>query len=208
MLIDIKNLPITRTVKGVIHIGAHECEERQSYVDNFNITDNEIIWIDALKHKVIEIITMYPSIRIFNECISDTDGETIEFKITNNYQSSSILNLKEHLNKHPDIFEINRIQMKTKTIQTFYIDNKLNFDDYNFMNLDIQGVELLALKGAGNILNHIDYIYLEVNLIELYENCALLSDIDEYLSKFGFKMEKCFITEHGWGDAFYVKKNN
>jgi FkbM family methyltransferase len=205
MLIDISYLKFTKNVYGIIHIGAHECEERFTYLNRFNITDNEIIWIDALEDKVNAIKMSYSSIRIFNECISNTDNEDVIFKVTNNYQSSSILNLKDHLIEHPDIYEINKIEMKTKTLKTFYNENNFTHDQFNFMALDIQGAELLALEGAAEILDNVDYIYIEVNTKELYENGALLNDIDNYLNKYNFKKQTIYMTEHGWGDAFYVK---
>ena len=115
MLIDISELKFTKDVYGVIHIGAHDCEERIKYLTQFNnVTDNEIVWIDALKNKVDTIKTTIPTVRIFNECISKRDNEIITFHVTNNLQSSSILNLKEHLIEHPDIYEIAKIEMKTR----------------------------------------------------------------------------------------------
>ena len=39
MLIDFRSLDIKKPVKGVIHVGAHDCEEREPYLSNFNITD-------------------------------------------------------------------------------------------------------------------------------------------------------------------------
>ena len=206
MLIDISQLKFSKDVYGIIHIGAHECEERFKYLLNFhNITDNEIIWIDALSEKVNTIKKENPTIKIFNECISNTDNETVIFNVTNNLQSSSFLNLKEHLIEHPDIYEIEKIEMKTKTLKTFYNENKFTYNQFNFMALDIQGAELLALKGSGEILDFIDYVYIEVNTKELYENCALLDEVDNYLNKFNFKRQTIYMTEHGWGDAFYVK---
>ena len=206
MLIDFSQLKFINNVKGVIHIGAHECEERSKYLQHFNnVTDNEIIWIDALSEKVELMKTHDKNIRIFNECISDKDNELVTFKITNNYQSSSFLNLKVHLIEHPDIYEIEQREMFTKTLKTFYKNNNLNYDDYNFMNLDIQGAELLALKGADDILTHIDYIYIEVNTIELYENGALLNEIDSYLNKYNFTRNLTYMTVHGCGDAFYIR---
>lgn len=206
MLIDIFQLKFIKVVNGIIHIGAHDCEERIKYLSRFSeVTDDDIIWIDALKHKVDEIQAKNSSIRIYNECIGDNDDESVIFKVTNNFQSSSFLSLKEHLIEHPDIHEIAQIEMKTKTLKTFYDENNLKYDKYNFMVLDIQGAELLALKGAAEILNTVDYIYIEVNTKELYESCALLPEIDEYLSTFGFTRDNILMTEHGWGDAFYTK---
>lgn len=206
MLININDLKFHKDVYGIIHIGAHECEERFNYLLNFhNLTDNDIVWIDALSDKVEEIKRKYPSINIFNECISNADNQIIKFNITNNLQSSSLLNLKEHLLEHPNIYVIKEIEMKTKTLKTFYNENNFQYNKFNFMNLDIQGAELLALKGAEEILNFVDFIYIEVNTKELYENCALIDDIDKYLFQFNFQKQSVYMTEHGWGDAFYVK---
>jgi hypothetical protein len=74
------------------------------------------------------------------------------------------------------------------------------------LNLDIQGVELRALKSLGNYLENIDYIYTEVNSDYVYEKCDLIGDIDQYLSTFGFKrVETSWFGDCKWGDAFYVK---
>jgi FkbM family methyltransferase len=206
MLIDISQLKFFKEVIGIIHIGAHECEERLNYLIKFNsITDDDIVWIDAIKTKVEQMKNENKNIQIYNECISNIDDETVSFKITNNYQSSSILDLKEHLIEHPDIYQIDKIDMKTKTLKTFYHENGFKYDKFNFMNLDIQGAELLALKGAGDILNNVDFIYIEVNTKELYKDCPLINDIDEYLTKFYFKRFNTYLTPHGWGDAFYCK---
>jgi FkbM family methyltransferase len=207
MLIDISQLKFTKDVYGIIHIGAHDCEERYKYLFKFNnITDNDIIWIDALKNKVDAIKSQHPEIRIFNECISNTDNETVIFNVTNNLQSSSFLKLKEHLIEHPDIYEIEKIEMKTKTLTTFYNENNFEYSQYNFMALDIQGAELLALKGAEKYLHKVDVIYLEVNIKELYKGCAMMSDIDLYLANFGFIRVIIEMTQHSWGDAVYIKK--
>jgi FkbM family methyltransferase len=206
MLIELEDLNIKKKVKGIIHIGAHECEERNKYLNFFNLNDNNIIWIEALPDKVNQIKNINPNILIFNECIYDKDNENIIFHITNNYQSSSILKLKNHLIEHPHVYEINQIPLKTKTLKTFYKENNLIPNNYNFLNLDIQGTELNALKSAENLLEYFDYIYTEVNISELYENCSLLNDIDEYLQKFNFKRVNISMTKHNWGDAFYVKE--
>jgi len=207
MLIQLSDLPITKPVRGIIHIGAHECEERYAYIHKYNLNDNQIIWIDALPDKVQMMKNQNNALRIYQECISNIDGEDISFMITNNGMSSSMLNFKTHTVEHPHVVEVGRIMLKTKTLQTFYKDQSLNSKDFNFMNLDIQGTELLALKGAGDILNDIDYIYIEVNEKELYENGALLPDIDEYLNKYNFVRVLTAMTQHGWGDAFYLKKS-
>lgn len=204
-IIDPKSFNLHCPIRGIIHIGAHECEELNDYNNFFKIPNEKIIWIDALEKKVNIIKKSIPNVRVFKECVSDSDNEEVSFMITSNYQSSSILNFKEHLKEHPTIFETGRITLKTKTLNTFYEENKLNPIDYNFMNIDIQGAELKAFKGATKILPFIDYIYTEVNIKEMYEGCGLMNEIDDFLEKYRFKRVQTSLTPNGWGDALYVK---
>jgi hypothetical protein len=46
-----------------------------------------------------------------------------------------------------------------------------------------------------------------VNKAELYRDCCLISEIDEYLSKYGFKRVITRWTPHNWGDALYENQN-
>ena len=54
--------------------------------------------------------------------------------------------------------------------------------EYNFLNFDIQGAELKALKGMEEYLNKVDYLYTEVNSNYVYVGCALITELDEYLN--------------------------
>ncbi len=76
----------------------------------------------------------------------------------------------------------------------------------NFWNFDIQGAELMALKGAAESLQHVDALYLEVNEKELYVGCGLIDEIDAFLQVRQFKRVITEMTVHGWGDALYVKE--
>jgi len=189
-------------IKGIIHIGAHDCEEQQIY-DSIGITNDKVIWIEAMSDKVEYLKNKY---NIHQLVASDQDDEEISFKITNNGQSSSILDLETHKTHHPSVYVTRTIPMKTSRMDTFIQHKEINMNNYNYLNLDIQGAELKALKGFGSLLNHIDYIYTEVNNEYLYKDCALMSELDDYLLMFGFQRVVTMMTEYQWGDAFYVKR--
>lgn len=101
--------------------------------------------------------------------------------------------------------------MTTENITTTRLDtlieaNNIPIENLNFLNLDIQGVELRALKSMEKYLQHIQYIYTEVNTEYVYKDCNLVGEIDTYLQPHGFKRvctKMC--GNFGWGDAFYVK---
>ena len=49
----------------------------------------------------------------------------------------------------------------------------------------MRSAELKALKGMEEYLNKVDYLYTEVNSNYVYVDCALITELDEYLKKFG-----------------------
>jgi len=206
MLIPITTLHTPKKVTGILHIGAHECEERKDYLNRYDITDDDIVWVDALQSKVDLIKRTQPTVKIYNACLTDKDGDIVDFMVTNNGQSSSVLNFGTHSVEHPHVVEVGRIKMSTVRLDTFMKNNGLSMTKYNFMNIDVQGAELLVLKGGPEVLESVDYIYLEINEKELYKGCALLPELNLFLESTGFKLQAKSMTSHGWGDAFYVRE--
>ena len=113
------------------------------------------------------------------------------------------MELQEHKIEHPDIVEVARLKLETTTLNTLLVGLNSKF---NFVNLDIQGAELLALKGLSNHMAHVNYIYSEVNTKELYKGCALLPELDAFLATHGFIRTDIDMTRHGWGDALYIRR--
>lgn len=192
-------------ISGIFHIGAHECEELKDYI-RFNINPLQIYWVEAQQNKVDQMKSKnIPN--IYQAIIDEVDGKEISFNISNNGQSSSILELGTHLIHHPHVHYTEQIKGKTKRLDTLIEENNIPIQHLNFMNLDIQGVELRALKSMEKYLHHINYIYTEVNTEYVYKNCNLVGEIDEYLSQFGFTRVATKMCEnYGWGDAFYIKQ--
>ena len=161
------------------------------------------MWIEALPGKVEFSKNKYPNVLIENAVVSDII-ETVRFNVSNNGQSSSMLDFGLHSTFHPQVHYVTCFETETKLLK----DVICNYDiSYNFLNLDIQGAELKALKGMEEYLNSVDYIYSEVNSDYDYKNCALVKEIDEYLLKFGLhRVETKWCGDFKWGDAFYIRK--
>jgi len=192
-------------INGCFHIGAHDCEEL-SFYNKMGLKNKDIVWIDAIPVKVIQAINRgIPN--VYNAVITDKDDEDIIFNISNNVQSSSVLEFGTHSQEHPLVVYVYKIQLKSITIDTFFERNNIDASKYNFWNFDIQGAELLALKGAIKSIKYAKAMYLEVNEKELYKNCALIGEIDAFLSQYNFKRVLTNITEYGWGDALYILDN-
>ena len=201
---EIKNILLSKNINiiGCFHVGAHECEELSYYI-SLGLTTEDIIWIDALPRKVREVQNRgIPN--VYTAVITDKDDEEIIFNVANNDQSSSVLKFGSHSQEHPTVKFISKIRFKSITIDSFFERNNIDASKYNFLNFDIQGAELMALKGAIQSIKYAKAIYLEVNETELYKNCPLITEIDTFLSQYNFKRVLTNITPHGWGDALYI----
>lgn len=210
MLIDIEEikkilLSNKISVNGSFHLGAHDCEELYFY-NQIGLKPEDVVWIDAIPSKVTEAINKgIPN--VYNAVIIDKNDVEIIFNISNNFQSSSVLEFGTHSQEHPTIVYIDKIKQTSITIDTFFERNNIDASKYNFWNFDIQGAELMALKGATQSIKYAKAIYLEVNEKELYKDCGLINEIDNFLSQYNFKRVLTKMTIHGWGDALYILDN-
>ena len=216
MLIDIKNILNKFHIKplGVIHLGAHKGEELKLYkklnIKNILLYEANKKLINYLKFKSTIFNFIFDmNIKIINKVIYDKKS-ICKLNITSNSQSSSILDLGIHKELYPNIVKEEEVLVEGNTLDDEF-SNFYNINNYNFLNIDIQGAELLALLGAQTILNKLDIIYTEIHYDYVYKNCALVSDIDNLLKKYNFvryytsdvKNKKNISV---WGDAIYLKK--
>jgi len=187
-------------IRGIVHIGAHMCEERQLY-EQWNIYN--VVWIDANPDMTEQNIQNGIQ-NCYTAALDETEHDA-EFNITNFTVSSSLLDLGTHSTYYPDIIVSKKIKTRTQTLPQFFETTGLDPKEYNFWNLDIQGVELNVLFGAQSILENVDIIYTEVNTEEVYKGCGLLSDMDMYLSANGFTRVATEMSGANWGDALYIR---
>ena len=203
-LIDLIN-KYNLTIKGIIHIGAHYGQEYSSYVEN-NIKN--LIFFEPLKNNyqaLLNNIQLSDTVKAYNIALGNTVGQIEMFVETANQgMSSSILEPVIHLKQYPSITFNNK-----EMVNIDRLDNiTFNKEDFNMINIDVQGYELEVFRGATDTLNHIDLIYGEVNREELYKNCTQVDELDAFLGTFGFKRSITVWNGVTFGDAVYLKNDN
>ena len=187
-------------IKGIIHIGGHYGEELQDYIDNgiqnvmvFEpLSDN----FNVLSEKASDLNA---NIEGYQIALGSKKGKATMYVSDNEAQSSSILKPAIHLTHHPHV--------KFPTTEEVEVDLLDEYDckDYNFINMDVQGYELEVLKGATETLKQIKYVYCEVNRAEVYEDNALVEEIDDFLGEYGMVRKQTDWAGDIWGDALYIK---
>lgn len=204
MLLTVKLMSKVLRIRpsGVVHVGAHHAEEYQDY----KLHDwGRTIWIDALEENLEKAKSLSKSeTDLWVQALvwSENDVE-LNFNIASNSQSSSILEFSKHSDYYPEIKVQNVLKMKSTRLDKIL---KNNFG-YNFLNLDIQGAELAALIGLGEIIHRFDFIYTEINKESLYKDMPLVDEMDEFLKSKNFTRVLTQWTQAGWGDALYLRED-
>jgi FkbM family methyltransferase len=184
----------------IVHVGAHNAEELEAYAQ---AGWGPVIWIEAQPQKASDLLKRIPAgHRIIEAAVWDTEGENLDLNIMTNTESTSLLNLGTHSKEHPTVEFSHTIPVRTKTLKNLLANTQAP----EMLALDIQGVELRALKGYGDEISKVKWIYCEVNRAELYQGCALISDLDDYLGRYGFIRTATRWTIHNWGDALFENK--
>ena len=101
------------------------------------------------------------------------------------------------------------IDVDVVTLDAFCESHQVRAVD--LLKMDIQGAELLALRGGAGLLQRraVRLVYLEVSFQSLYRGQAFFTDIHSYLTSSGyvlFGLYNLMYSEHGlgWCDAIFV----
>lgn len=193
--------------QGILHVGANVGEELQAY-EKAGIP--YVVWVEANKEiydKLVSNINGKCGHIALNYCIGDQDGQDVTFHVSSNAgQSSSFLDLGTHAKSHPDVTYIKDIPMKTARLDTILKDHDWGLFPMDFLNMDLQGCEGLALLGLGELLHKFKWVYLEVNRGQVYKGNMEVDDIERYLRKFGFYPVVENWTKWQWGDKLWKKR--
>lgn len=206
MLLNISELfaKYQMKVKGVVEIGAHWGQEYDAYsllgVSHFVFVEPCTAAFEVLKNKFVS----NPNVRLYNLACGDVAGSFPMYTgPTNQGMSNSLLKPKVHLTQHPDV-----LFTDTELVDVELLD-RLEFDRaaYNLLNMDCQGFEDRVLRGGAETLKSIDFVYTEINRLEMYENNAMVEQLDEMLPEFS-RVETGWASDyHGWGDSLYIRKS-
>ncbi len=94
------------------------------------------------------------------------------------------------------------IEVDTLRLQQFCAEQAINHID--FIHMDVQGAELDVLKGAGDLIDNISMIWMEVHSVPLYADQPLKDEVEGFMAAHHFSMIKDTVDDIA-GDQLYVK---
>jgi FkbM family methyltransferase len=192
-------------ITGVIHVGGHVGQElpvyKKSNVENILVFEPQKAPFEILSNVANQL--SFDNIKLVNKALGNS-SQKIKMICNDGGLCSSILNPKIVLDQYPDIIFDRTEEVDMITLDS-YFGNVIQ-NQYNFINMDTQGYELEVLKGSKDSLKNIDAVYTEVNNVEVYENNALIEEIDEFLKIYDMVRVETDWMGGTWGDAFYIKQ--
>jgi FkbM family methyltransferase len=199
-------------VRGVLHLGAcAPCMQLSIYSAN---KIPQIVLVEG-NPELVESFSQHhpilpPGCQLISTVISDIDDKKIPFRLIYSKDMAnkgcSSLFKSSSSSCFNNFFEKEVLQLETMTVDTMLQRNGIQPTAINLLVMDIQGAELLALRGATKLLPNLDAIVTEVSWDALYEEQALVHEIDDFLNEHGFVREKTMKCHDTWGESLYVKK--
>lgn len=203
------------TLSGAIHVGAHRGEEVFRYE---RLGAKQVIWIEpdpeVFEELQISLERSDVSLDSHAFCVaaSDTDKEEIDFHIcygpdagflSGNKGCSSLLKPKGRF----ESWHKKTIKVETMKLDTLIETNEFDFKDFDHLEMDTQGAELMVVKGATKVLENVKYISTEATWSNPdYVGNTVFDELKEYLESFGFEHVETINHDDNWGDALFVKK--
>jgi FkbM family methyltransferase len=213
-------------IKGILHIGAHEGGETLTYVKAgiknvllveanpfrfINLTESlntgrYCVWCSPLKYEYFnesesQILKGY---KAYNYAVSDRDEGTITFNLSNyDGGTDSIFKINEwgRDSSWVPYEHTSQIDVPTITLDKL-VENK---ETYNFLNMDVEGAELLVLSKSTEVLKNLDCIMLETQDKIRFEGSCTREELIEFLKPHGFELKEYYDTGKEWGDCLFIK---
>ena len=213
-------------IKGILHIGAHEGGETLTYVKAgiknvllveanpfrfINLTESlntgrYCVWCSPLKYEYFnesesQILKGY---KAYNYAVSDRDEGTITFNLSNyDGGTDSIFKINEwgRDSSWVPYEHTSQIDVPSITLDKL-VENK---ETYNFLNMDVEGAELLVLSKSTEVLKNLDCIMLETQDKIRFEGSCTREELIEFLKPHGFELKEYYDTGKEWGDCLFIK---
>jgi len=146
--------------------------------------------VDFYKRDLQKRLQRRPNLRLHPIALGDTNGSAVMFVAQDGYGSS--------LNDRGDIPEVKaRVSVPKRRLDQYVAEQRLPLPQ--IIKIDSQGAEGVILRGAGDLLKHVQLLFLECWLKRGYgPNTPLLTEITEWLAPIGFspvEIGECFYDD-------------
>ena len=206
-----------KTVRGrtIVHVGAHTGQEAASYQA---WGARRVVWIEAAPDIFARLQTHLAAMRdsppslfakwtgaaptehiAINALVAAEDGAEHELNVyDNDGASNSIFRIaREGTTRYDNLRETGEVhRIAARTLDKILAEAGIAAAEVDILVVDIQGAELLCLKGATNVLRHVRWIEAEVSKRPVYAGGVLLHELEAWLAERGFRRRSRVSSNH------------
>jgi FkbM family methyltransferase len=197
--------------RGVLQVGASYGQEMDWFVQNGIAAG---VFIEPLPEpfRVLSASCMQrPHFVAVNALCAEQTGQKVTFHVASNGgMSSSMLAPLNHLTE----FDFVRFDQQVQLVSN-RLDHVIEFlrrnghgeacDALDLLYMDTQGAELKVLRGAGPVLDGINFVLTEVTRNRMYDGAPDLAELMAFLAPHGFTLNNVNFDRHHHGDALFVR---
>lgn len=200
------------SIKTVLDVGSRDATESinlkrcypnaQIYAFECNPAAIELCKKNIIDHSDITLVT-----KAVSDIVGTLDFYAIDPQQTITAHADGNIGASSLLTANPaypyEKYVQKKISVESVTLEKWAKEMQVNEIDILWM--DLQGAELRAFRGMGNLIGHVKAIFTEIEFNEIYVNQPLFPEIDDYLTSRGFHLLKLYYA--GWfGNALYIQE--
>ncbi len=194
---DFENTPLFKDWTGrmerikVVDIGANPVDGSPHYAAWVKTGDADIIGFDPNAESLERLNKIKgPTETYLPYAIGD--GGTHTLYVTACQGMSSLLKPNPAILNFFNGFPLWGYVMSTATVDTKRLDDVAETAGVEFLKMDIQGAELMALTNATERLKTALVVEAEVEFLPLYEGQPLFSDVERFMRERGFQLHRFY----------------
>ena len=198
----------------IFDIGSRDCLQSIEFYNNY---PNAKIYAFECNPNTINIckenIKNYKDrITLIETAICDYDGEITFYPIN---QEKTITTWNDGNPGASSLFKSNgkydieyyvQDEIITKCNRLDTVMKYHNIPKVDIIRMDLQGAELLALKGLGSFIKDVEYIYTEISYKEIYTGQVMFNELNDFIISNDFNIQNK-LSMNGWQEDVIYKKN-
>ncbi len=185
------------SVKVVFDVGAHRGGYARQYMRLYNKAQIYAFEPAPWNLSVLEHAEWRDRerVHIIPVALSDREGTEVLHRFSKEGTESLLPATRKFL-EFARVSETDSAQVPVTTLDRFCAERDI--EQVGLMKMDIQGMELAALRGASGMLKgkRIKVLFIELQFWPYYEGQCWAGEVIEYLAGFGYRLE-CLIGPHG-----------
>jgi FkbM family methyltransferase len=198
-----KFLPVNPVI---IDCGSHYGDDSIEWVKMVNAIVHAFEPSPKIYSRLLDNVKPYKNITCYPIALSNINGKA-KFFVSEGQSdgSSSLLQPKEHLSDHPEVYFNEVIEVDTITLDDWAA--QYNVSKIDMLWLDMQGFEMQMLMASNKILNTVQVIHTEVSVKDTYDGVILYPEFKKWLNSKGFIAELEVIPDgYDIGNVIFVRK--